>query len=512
MKKIAKIKLSILSILFLIGCSGGVGTPTPKVDLITPVDLTGKWQMTTFKLSYEAKTNGVLEAYNDEDKGTVDDVIEFKSGNILNDPNDIFITRITKWSYKQNGAEIAIGNGIEISYFKVIQTGKNLRLEMDATLAKKSLKESKDFNNIIYLDPKDEIVKFEFVIEFIVAPVTVIEDPKIAPTITRNVTGEWLGAEGGAGGTGNFESYKNFQYNFEVGANNQKVEISLKSPDIDVQFVVFDPLGQRLLTSSTGRSVANIYTLNTGKYRLVVCAARRAVGKFEFLVNGITGNPIKISSQFLQSGTQSWDVLGGGGPDKSYKNQFYTFEVTEDNSSVDVELSSADTEVGLHLYDELGQRIVYQYANRYEYKTIAVKRGIYTVMAATNKRGSIGNYQVNIFGKIRNLKRITSQVNSVTGRWATNTAVDTYSLQITSTANSPLDIEVSSADANPYIYLQSSVGSDLETRLLTQRINFITSKDLPKGTYRIKVIPGGNKEFGNYTLTVHGLFTDFKKL
>ena len=338
-------------------------------------------------------------------------------------------------------------------------------------------------------------------------------DPVDPVLVDQRLTGEWTTALGGGGGFNNFESFKNFQYVFEVPNANQVVNVGLISPDINVQYALFDPLGQRIETSATGRKLSKPYTLNAGKYRVVVTSDRRAVGKFELTMLGVNGEPARIPSQMLQSGTQNWGKLGGGGTDKSFKNHFYTFDVTEDNSSIDFELESADTEVTLALYDELGTRTELLRGDRYEFKIKAAKRGKYTIMAGTNTRGSVGNYVLRVIGKVGELKRIESQVTTVTGNWPTNAAADTYSLRLTSTTNSPLDIELSSPDAGVLIYLQSAAGAKLESAIsYSVRVNSLTSKDLPPGTYRIQVTPFGTRDFGNYTLTVHGQFTDFKKL
>ena len=337
------------------------------------------------------------------------------------------------------------------------------------------------------------------------------EDPKTAPLKVRYVKGEWLAAQGGSGGTNNFDTFKNFQYNFEVGENNRSVEINLSSGEIDVQFALFDPLGQRLNVSSIGRTPSGKYTLNAGKYRLVVCAARRAVGKFEFIIQGVLKDPEKIVSQTLQSGSQNWGMLGGGGLAKTFKNHFYTVEITDDNSSADIELESADTEVALYIYDELGQRIVNEYGNRYEFRIMAVKKGTYTVMVGTNSRGSVGSYRLNVHGKVQNLKKVESQVNTVKGNWANNAAADTYSLEITSANNSTLDMDLSSADVNVSVELQTGAGTYI-FRKVSNKNEFIVSNELPKGTYRIVVKPYGSTGSGAYTLNVHGQFTNFKKL
>lgn len=328
----------------------------------------------------------------------------------------------------------------------------------------------------------------------------------------RTVSGEWIAANGGAGGEGSFDTFKNFQYTLEVTKSNQKLDIAMASADLDVQFALFDPLGQRIRVSALSRSPVNSFTVNAGTYRVVACAARRAVGKFTLTVMGTNSDPTLIPSQLLQSNTQNWGLLGGGGQDRTFKNHFYTFEVTEDNFSVDLELESADTDVELVLYDPLGEKIASDFFNaRYRFKIIAVKKGIYTVMAATDKRGSVGNYRLNVIGKVKALQRVESQVTTVKGSWPNKNTTDTYTVQLTPNA-SPLDIDLSSADTPARIELQTSDGKRIVYNALTSKSNYILRQDLPKGTYRILVSPsnldGGG---GNYSLSVNGQFTDFKK-
>ncbi|GAB3919953.1 hypothetical protein [Larkinella terrae] len=332
--------------------------------------------------------------------------------------------------------------------------------------------------------------------------------------VTATPSGQWIAAQGGGGGFNNLESFKNFQYLFEVEGSNRPVAITLTSPDINVQYALFDPLGTRIDVSGQSRSESKQYTLNAGQYRVVVTADRRAVGKFDLALVGTKAGATRIPFESLQSGSQSWGALGGGGNVKTFKNHFYTFDVTADNLSVDVTLESADTDVELVLYDPLGQVIASDFFNsRYRYKVVAVKKGTYTVMAATDQRGSVGNYQLSVVGKVQNLKKVESQVTTVKGTWAGKTSVDTYTLQLTPNT-SPLDIELTSPDTPAGIDLQTSAGTLIvSSAAVATKLEFIVRQDLAKGTYRILVSPGRvSGGPGSYTLTVHGQFSDFKKI
>lgn len=346
------------------------------------------------------------------------------------------------------------------------------------------------------------------------------EDPKVAPLKLRPFTNQWNSDKNGAGGFSNYNSYKNFQYNFEVGSNNQPVEITLSSSDIDVKFVVYNPLGQIINTSSTGRNLKEPYNLNAGIYRLVICADRRALGKFTFSIIGVLADPVLVPSQVLTSGTQNWGSLGGGGFYKTFKNHFYTFEITAENTNVDIELQSGDTNVALVLYNELGQIVDTQRKDRYIFSIIAVKKGTYTAMACTDERGSTGNYTMNIFGKVNSLQRIISQTNSTKGSLSGSSKLDqfnypydTYSLQLTPNS-STLDIEMTSSDMFVELYLETNSGVKISNNVQTFLQNksyYLVYENLPAGVYTVTT-RSHNRSYGTYTLNVFGQFTDFKKI
>lgn len=336
-------------------------------------------------------------------------------------------------------------------------------------------------------------------------------DPKPDEPVT--ITGEWVAAKGGAGGFGNFESHKNYQFTVEVTDNNKEINIQLKSADIKVQYALFNPLGQEIDRTNSNNSISKKYTVNSGKYRIVVTADRRAVGKFDLLVLG-SKVPVQIPSKLLQSGTQTWGALGGGGAfSKTFKNHFYTFEVTEDNSSVDITLQSADTDVALILYDDLGTLIAREHRSRYKYTIKKTKKGIYTVVAGTDDRGAMGNYMLDISGKVDKLTKIVSQTSVLTGKWAAKSSSDIYSFEIT-TQNSPIDLELSSPDSGIILELQSEIGKIIKSENRNLKLEVLVSDDLPKATYRILVKPSNssNGKAGNYTLKVIGQFANLKKL
>lgn len=337
--------------------------------------------------------------------------------------------------------------------------------------------------------------------------------------VDRKTPGEWSAAQVGAGGFGNADSFKNFQYTFEVGGANQVVSLTLTSATMDVQYALFNPLGQQIDISTKGRSVTKPYTLNAGKHRLVVMADRQAVGTFTLNTVGLNADPVRIESPVLQSGSQSWGPLGGGGRARTLKNHFYTFDVTDDNSTADIELFSAETDIAFTLYDALGQEVETTTGGRYQFLLKAVKKGTYTVMAATNVRAAVGNYQLNVFGKVANLKRVESQVvQSGIQTWGPlggGGNVRTfknhfYTVEVTED-NTPIDFAVESADVDVEMVIYNPLGQTIASDFFNSRNRFKVII-LTKGTYTVMAATSMRGAVGNYQLNIFGKVANLKRV
>ncbi|TAE25572.1 MAG: hypothetical protein EAZ91_18980 [Cytophagales bacterium] len=337
--------------------------------------------------------------------------------------------------------------------------------------------------------------------------------------VDRKTPGEWSAAQVGAGGFGNADSFKNFQYTFEVGGANQVVSLTLTSATMDVQYALFNPLGQQIDISTKGRSVTKPYTLNAGKHRLVVMADRQAVGTFTLNTVGLNADPVRIESPVLQSGSQSWGPLGGGGRARTLKNHFYTFDVTDDNSTADIELFSAETDIAFTLYDALGQEVETTTGGRYQFLLKAVKKGTYTVMAATNVRAAVGNYQLNVFGKVANLKRVESQVvQSGIQTWGPlggGGNVRTfknhfYTVEVTED-NTPIDFALESANVDVKMVIYNPLGQIIASDFFNSRYEF-KILDLKKGTYTVMAATNVRAAVGNYQLNIFGKVANLKRI
>lgn len=321
----------------------------------------------------------------------------------------------------------------------------------------------------------------------------------------KKAIGEWKADNSSAGGFNYPESFKNYQFEYEVEGSNQSITYSLTSSDIDVAFFLYDTNGARLAQSTSGRSVTGEKTLNAGKYRIVVMADRYALGKFELKIGGISKDIVFVPFEILKSGEKSWSENGGGGTYVTPKNHFYTFEVTEDNTYVDIEMESKDTEIGLYLYNTNGQEIIGDDGQRRHFVIAKLNKGIYQIMAATYLRGSRGNYTLKVFGKTKNLSIRNVNEKVIEGNIANNKDVKEYIFEITEN-NSLLDVEFNSLNVELALNLYESSG-----KIISQTFIHVTSggfiAKVQKGTYKVYVSPRNyGSQSGNFKLVAVGNF------
>ncbi len=336
----------------------------------------------------------------------------------------------------------------------------------------------------------------------------VVTPPVVTPPatpITKIVTGEWIAANGGAGGFTNEESFKNFQYEYEVESNNQTVRFELKSNDLDVQFFLYKANGEKLIVSNKGRSVGVEAVLNAGVYKMVVMAERNGRGKFELSINALKKDIKRLESKTIRSTNGTWGEYGGGGFVRSPKNDFYTFEVTEDNTFVDIELESADTEIGLFVYDTNGEILARPTltSDRYLYFIKKLNKGKYSIMASSAKRNARGKYQVNVYGKVDKLieKEYVTSIGEDT--WKNGKDEQGWAVEVTEN-NSLLDVELSSTDYKVKFEIVDSSGKKVGSGNNNSN-NVSDIITVQKGKYSIYVSPASQISLiGKYKLIIVG--------
>jgi hypothetical protein len=318
---------------------------------------------------------------------------------------------------------------------------------------------------------------------------------------SRVFSGEWVAVKGGAGGFNEAESYKNYQLEYEVEGSNQEVTFTLESSDINVAFMLYHANGERMGVSRTGRNPTDTKTLNSGKYRIAILAERNGLGKFKLTIGGIKKDIVQVPSETLKSGEKNWGEYGGGGRAVTPKNHIYSFEVTEDNTWVDIEMNSKDTEIALYVSNANKEIVAQAIARRSHYHLLRFNKGSYSIMAATDVRGSRGSYTLDVYGKVKNLSLVEYQTKVIEGNWINDQDLKIYDIEVTE--NNNFDFEISSP-ATGFVYaLHDSNGNQLsrETRMIPG--SAFGSGILPSGKYRFYAQPYGAGN-GNFKIVIVG--------
>lgn len=332
---------------------------------------------------------------------------------------------------------------------------------------------------------------------------------------TKTVTGTWaLGAGNDAPG-----SFRNFRYTFTINKDNGNLDITLESKDTDVSLWLYNPLGQ-LIHQVWGGRVRSVQSTNLKQGQYVVIAGtyvRGEKGSFSLTVKGTDSNLNLVNSE-TRIFTEEWKTNGGGNDASiSYRNHHYTLDVTEDNSVLDVNLESANTDVSLWIFNPLGQRVGQVWGGRTRYMVADASKGRYLIVAGTNGRGvRNGSYTVNFNGQFTNLQRVASQDISTTGSIvsgggnndASSPKHDVYTLDVTDD-NGSLDIVMESADFDGTFWLFNPLGQFVGQRWGSRSLTMITST--VKGKYTLVCGTNNIGSAGRYNLSVVGKFQNFAK-
>jgi hypothetical protein len=218
-------------------------------------------------------------------------------------------------------------------------------------------------------------------------------------------TGAWLT---GGGGYNNPASFRNHRYQFEVTESdeNSALDIMLVATGAKGSIQLFDPNG-----ASIGHAFGNteeslyIYIDEPGTYTVVVGTYQRdQIGAtYRVDVCGQIANLRQVpASESCGSGTL---VVGGGynQPQSPY-NEVYTFEVTEDNSHIDVVLK-ANFEASLWVYNPQNDLIGHNFGNSQEEVLRVINKGTYRVICGKYQSADAGNYEMCVVGQIANFKK-----------------------------------------------------------------------------------------------------------
>ncbi len=354
-----------------------------------------------------------------------------------------------------------------------------------------------------------------------VEKVVTVTNGKALPTASD----EYSTTKGTSGGDA--YSFRNHFYTFEVTEDNKNVTANIQSADIDVAFYWYNSLGQNLNNyPSYSRNFTDTQKFNKGKYTLLVTTKNRyAIGKYTLVIRGIDASPVRVASaRLLATGKDFAD--GGGGMDSyvdrflSPRNKTYTFEVTEDNTYVDIDVASISSDTWVKLYDNLGQSQNYASigSGRTPNVNLKVNKGTYTLLVGTVERLAKTNFSLEINGKVSNLKEKIFNSLKADDKWTGNTSgsypngsFTNYTVDITED-NTYMDVIATSSNADNYLVIMNSSGKTIaETSLLFSDKSTFHVVKVTKGTYTIQVY-ATTKSTAAYSILVVGMVANLKKL
>jgi PKD repeat protein len=335
------------------------------------------------------------------------------------------------------------------------------------------------------------------------------------------VTDEWNSTKGTSGGDA--YSFRNHFYTFDVTEDNKTVTANVQSGDIDVAFYWYNSLGQDLNgRPSYSRNYTDTQKLNKGKYTLLVTTKNRyAIGKYNLVIRGIDLAPVRVTSTTLKD---SKNFAEGAGGSYTYfdaylspLNKYYTFNVTEDNTIVDVNVMSNTADTWIKLYNSLGQSLNYIDLSRTPFQIQKLQKGTYTMLLGADFATKT-DYTLEINGKVEKLVEKVAAVLKISDKWSANLVTtdgrdysfDNYAFDVTED-NTWIEVVATSADVENRTNVYDSGGVDVSSApYFTDKVKRQTFK-ASKGKYKIYLRSAG-KSTAAYNLLVVGQVANLRKL
>lgn len=220
-------------------------------------------------------------------------------------------------------------------------------------------------------------------------------------TLEQNAA--WLNSGGG----NNYPySPRNHLYTVEVTDNNSMLDIVQTSDDTDVSLWLFNPLGEQVQQSWGGRSRFLVKEANAGTYTIVAGTNTRDVLDADYSLN-VNGQIANLTRIICQDTTVNGTISNGGGNNNSDSaaNDVYLFEVTENNTALDIIMESPDFDISMWLIDPLGVNVQQRWGARSRFMVEGVSAGTYKIICGTNSSGNSGQYSMSVVGKYTNFRK-----------------------------------------------------------------------------------------------------------
>ncbi len=220
-----------------------------------------------------------------------------------------------------------------------------------------------------------------------------------------------------------------------------------------------------------------------------------------------------------------------GGTYYSFRNHFYTFEVTEDNKNVTANVQSGDIDVAFYWYNSLGQDL-----NKYgsfsgpEYgrnftDTQKLNKGKYTLLVTTRNRYAIGKYTVSVRGIDAAPVRVPSarllDTNKDFGDGGGGLGNDselyflsprnkTYTFDVAED-NTYVDIDATSTSADTWVKIFNSLGQSQNYASIGSGRTPNVNLKVNKGSYTLLVGTIERLAKTNFSLEINGKVSNLKE-
>ena len=330
----------------------------------------------------------------------------------------------------------------------------------------------------------------------------------VAVPVVKEITGKWSDADGTSGA--NDYTPRNRFYSFEVSSDNQLISLTLTSSDINVGLALYNPLGNLLNYRQYDRAIVIDQIVNAGTYSVMAYTGQRYdKGSFKLVGKGLGSEFSQRVDKRLTATDVSFGTEGGGGTEYTPRNHYYTFDVTSDNATVDINAQSATSGLWLSLFGSSGAQIADTYVGTPRYLIRKLNKGTYGLWVGSGDRNAVAKYTLDLFGQVQNLKQSVFDFATLADTYRGKNAATLYTLTVTED-NTILDVSLSSPNVAGNLTIVNPNGVNVGD---TYNGNYrYLIKATNKGQYKIQVAPDGSSSgIGNYTLSVYGKFTDLKK-
>jgi len=320
------------------------------------------------------------------------------------------------------------------------------------------------------------------------------------------ITDSWASS----GGQDRF-SYRNLHYLFNV-TESGNITIEIESAVSNYLYLI-NALGIVVKEGRGNTLSAEVASGNS--YRVV--AATNSVSETSNYTLKLLGNIEDVGKVDSQSKSVegSWTSSGGQLKD-SYRNDHYTFNVTADNSYIDILVQS---NVANHLYLINSNDVVVKKTGDVSSGDVRlrseVSAGSYKLVVATYFLGEIDSYDLTVVGEFSNLTKksvpnpVEKQASWSPSGGQDRTSANNPSYSFDMTEDNIIDMTISSNVSN-YLYLINSNDVVVEeaSNVSSGDVRLLTGI-LPSGRYTVVAATYFDNEESNFTLTVYGQIANF---